>query len=74
MGRVDNKVALVTGAGTGIGKTTAKLLAREGATVIVTDINADAASATASAVGACRQWFEGQLRRRARCWRGEAQG
>lgn len=51
MGRVDNKVALVTGAGTGIGKTTAKLLAREGATVIVTDINADAASATASELG-----------------------
>ena len=39
MGRVAGKVVLVTGAGSGIGRATAKLLADEGATVIVTDIN-----------------------------------
>ena len=37
--RVANKIAIVTGGGAGIGRTTAKLLAREGATVVVADRN-----------------------------------
>jgi len=36
MGLLDGKIALVTGAGTGIGRQTAILLAQEGATVVVT--------------------------------------
>jgi len=39
MGRVDNKTALVTGAAQGLGAATAKLIATEGAKVLLTDIN-----------------------------------
>jgi NAD(P)-dependent dehydrogenase (short-subunit alcohol dehydrogenase family) len=46
MGRVDGKVAVVTGAGSGIGASSASLLAREGAQVVVADINPESAAAT----------------------------
>ncbi|WP_417610976.1 SDR family NAD(P)-dependent oxidoreductase [Owenweeksia hongkongensis] len=39
MSQLENKVALVTGAGSGIGKAVATLYAKEGAKVIVNDIN-----------------------------------
>jgi 3(or 17)beta-hydroxysteroid dehydrogenase len=39
MGRVEGKTAIVTGAASGIGRATASLLAREGAKVVVADIN-----------------------------------
>jgi NAD(P)-dependent dehydrogenase (short-subunit alcohol dehydrogenase family) len=39
MNRVKDKVAIVTGAATGLGKAQALLLAKEGAKVVVTDIN-----------------------------------
>ncbi len=50
MGRVAGKVALVTGAASGIGQATALMLAREGARVVVTDINADGGAATVAAI------------------------
>ena len=44
--RLANKVALVTGAGTGIGRATVMLLAQEGARVVAQDVNADTAQET----------------------------
>ncbi len=46
--RVAGKIALVTGAASGLGLATARLLAREGAVVIATDIDADGLCALAS--------------------------
>jgi NAD(P)-dependent dehydrogenase (short-subunit alcohol dehydrogenase family) len=45
-GRVENKVAIVTGAGTGIGQGIACLLAREGARVVVANRNAETGEET----------------------------
>lgn len=39
MKKLENKVAIITGAGSGIGKATAVLFAKEGAKVVVSDIN-----------------------------------
>ena len=40
MGRIDGKVALITGAASGLGLATAERFAKEGATVIGADVNA----------------------------------
>jgi len=50
MGRVDNKVALVTGGAMGIGEATCHLLAREGARVAVTDVNIEAGEAVVRSI------------------------
>lgn len=48
--RFDGKVAIVTGAGSGIGKATAARLASEGAAVACLDVNAEAVEQTAEAL------------------------
>ncbi len=50
MGRLDGKVAIVTGAGSGIGEATARLMAVEGASVVVADIDAAAAQRVAGEI------------------------
>lgn len=50
MTRMQDKVVLITGAGTGIGKATAQRLAGEGARVIASDIDQGTAEATAQFV------------------------
>ena len=50
MGRADGKIAIVTGAGQGIGKAIAEKLAADGATVVVTDLDAATAGQTAAAL------------------------
>ena len=50
MSRLEGKVAIVTGAGRGIGRATALRLAQEGAAVVVNDVDPEPAEETAQAV------------------------
>ena len=52
MGRLDGKVAILTGAGSGIGRVSALLFAAEGAAVVAADVDSEAAEVAASEVTA----------------------
>ena len=48
--RLKDKVALITGAGSGIGLQTARLFAKEGASVVCVDVNEQAAKQVSSEI------------------------
>ena len=52
MGRLQDKVAIVTGAARGTGATIARLFAEEGASVVLADVNDEAGEAVAAEIGA----------------------
>src|SRR5689334_9825728 len=51
MNRLEGRVAVITGAGSGIGLATARRFAAEGAKVVAVDLNGEAAKAAADEVG-----------------------
>lgn len=63
MSELKGKAAIVTGAGSGIGRAAAVLLAREGAQVAVVDKNEAAASAVAAEIGAAAAAFTADVGR-----------
>ncbi|MFT7221331.1 MAG: 3(or 17)beta-hydroxysteroid dehydrogenase [Candidatus Azotimanducaceae bacterium] len=51
MSKLKNRTVIVTGGGSGLGEASSELLAQEGANVVVTDINFEAAERTARSIG-----------------------
>ena len=58
MGQLDQKIAIITGAGSGFGKGMAEAYVAEGANVVLADINGEGVEAVAASLGeqavACR--------------------
>jgi NAD(P)-dependent dehydrogenase (short-subunit alcohol dehydrogenase family) len=52
MGRLDGKVALITGGASGMGMVASKIFAGEGASVVLTDVTDDAGEAVAAEIEA----------------------
>ncbi len=50
--RMQDKIVIVTGAASGLGKATVELMVAEGATVVAADVNAEAGAIVAAAAGA----------------------
>lgn len=60
-GRLENKVALITGGGSGLGREMALLFASEGAAVVVNDIDAGAGERTSTEIGGPATFVQGDV-------------
>ncbi|MDP6876096.1 MAG: glucose 1-dehydrogenase [Alphaproteobacteria bacterium] len=69
MGRVDGKIAIVTGGGTGIGRAAATRLAEEGAVVTIAEFNADSGQTVAAELGGDAAFVQHDVRDEA-SWQG----
>jgi 3alpha(or 20beta)-hydroxysteroid dehydrogenase len=58
MNRLQNKIAIITGAASGQGAAEAKLFAAEGANVVLTDINAGEGTRLAAEIGRRARFIE----------------
>jgi NAD(P)-dependent dehydrogenase (short-subunit alcohol dehydrogenase family) len=54
-GRVDGKIALITGGAQGLGEAAARMLAKEGARVAITDVNIEGAQKIAESINSARK-------------------
>lgn len=54
MGRMDGRVALITGGASGLGAEDARVLAREGAQVVITDVQDELGASVAAEIAGCR--------------------
>jgi NAD(P)-dependent dehydrogenase (short-subunit alcohol dehydrogenase family) len=61
MGRLEGKVAVITGAASGIGEASARLFAREGARVVVADIQGDKGQRIADELGEAALWVHADV-------------
>ena len=68
MGRVEGKIAIVTGAGPGFGRACATRLAEEGAKVTIAEFNAESGQAVAEALGGDAVFIQHDVREEA-SWR-----
>jgi 3(or 17)beta-hydroxysteroid dehydrogenase len=62
MGRMDGKVCIVTGGALGLGKADATALAREGAIVVITDVNTMEGAATVAELGERAEFVQHDVR------------
>ena len=60
MGLLENKIAIITGAGRGIGKATAHQYSKEGATVIIAEFDEQSGQETANSIGG--HFFKADIR------------
>jgi NAD(P)-dependent dehydrogenase (short-subunit alcohol dehydrogenase family) len=66
-GLLDNRLALITGAGSGIGEAIAHAMAKAGARIVAVDIAGEAAARTATAIGGTAASYTCDVSDRAQC-------